>query len=58
MWDIVPDEQRGPRPKSARPRGVAPGSSPARSVSQDGLVARTRDAPLSGGLPGAITVGQ
>ena len=34
MWFIVPDEQRGNRPKSARPEGVAPGSSPGGQVIQ------------------------
>ena len=58
MWFIVPDEQRGNRPKSARPAGVAPGSSPDGGASLDRATSPVCETLLAGKLPGAITAGQ
>jgi len=58
MRDIVPDEQRGNRPKSARPGGVAPGSPPDSGASLDRATSPFCATLLAGKLPGAITVGQ
>jgi hypothetical protein len=58
MRDIVPDEQRGNRPKSARPGGIAPGSPPDSGASLDRATSPSCETLLAGELPGAITVGQ
>lgn len=58
MRDIVPDEQRGNRPKSARPVGVAPGSPPDGGAPLDRATGPACETLLAGELPGAITVGQ
>ena len=58
MWFIVPDEQRGKRPKSARPAGVAPGSPPNSGASLVRATSPVCETLLAGELPGAITVGQ
>lgn len=58
MRDIVPDEQRGNRPKSARPAGVVPGSPPDGGAPLDRATGPACEMLLAGKLPGAITVGQ
>ncbi len=58
MRDIVPDEQRGNRPKSTRPGGVAPGSPPDSGASLDRATSPSCKTLLAGELPGAIRVGQ
>ncbi|NIJ35545.1 hypothetical protein FHR22_000194 [Sphingopyxis panaciterrae] len=58
MRDIVRDEQRGNRPKSARPAGVAPGSPPGGGASLDRATGSAGETLLAGELPGAITVAQ
>ena len=58
MWFIVPDEQRGNRPKSARPEGVAPGSPPDGVASLVRATSPACETLLAGELPGAITVDQ
>ncbi len=58
MRDIVRDEQRSNRPKSARPTGVAPGSPPDGGASLERATSPSCETLLAGELPGAITVGQ
>jgi hypothetical protein len=58
MRDIVPDEQRGNRPKSARPAGVSPGSPPGGGAPLDRATGPACKTLLAGELPGAIRVGQ
>ena len=58
MRGIVPDEQRGNRPKSARPAGVAPGSPPDGGAPLERATGPACETLLAGELPGAIMVGQ
>lgn len=58
MRDIVPDEQRGNRPKSARSVGVAPGSPPDGGAPLDRAAGPACETLLAGELPGAIMAGQ
>ncbi|ALJ12511.1 hypothetical protein ATM17_13295 [Sphingopyxis macrogoltabida] len=58
MRDIVPDEQRGNRPKSARPAGVAAGSPPDGVAPLDRATGPACETLLAGKLPAAIAVGE